>query len=123
MTKAEQLIRKARFSKRYQGYQYLLQCVRLVLEDDSRLCALSKQVYQPIAQKYQISYRCVERDIRTARDYAWQKGGGVFLEKISGGIFYEAPPVGELIEILAVYLKEMETLHLIPELRMAPANA
>ena len=123
MTKTEQLIREAKFSKRYQGYQYLLECIELVLEDDSRLCALSKQAYQPIAQKYQISYRCVERDIRTARDYAWQKGGGVFLEKISGGIFYEAPPVGELIEILAVYLKEMETLHLIPELRMAPANA
>ena len=44
MTRAEQLIRKARFSKRYQGYQYLLQCVELVLDDDSRLCALSKQV-------------------------------------------------------------------------------
>ena len=29
MTRAEQLIRKARFSKRYQGYQYLLQCVEL----------------------------------------------------------------------------------------------
>ena len=42
MTKAEQLIRKAKLSKRYQGYQYLLQCIELVLDDDSRLCALSK---------------------------------------------------------------------------------
>ena len=75
MTKAEQLIRKARFSKRYQGYYYLLQCIELVLDDDSRLCALSKKVYQPIAQKYHISDRCIERNIRTARDYAWQKGG------------------------------------------------
>ena len=47
MTRAEQLIRKARFSKRYQGYQYLLQCVELVLDDDSRLCALSKQYTSP----------------------------------------------------------------------------
>ena len=106
MTKAEQLIRKAKFSKRYQGYQYLLQCIELVLDDDSRLCALSKQVYQPIAQKYRISCRCIERDIRTARDYAWQRECKEFLEEISGGIFYEAPSVGELIEILAVYLKE-----------------
>ena len=106
MKRAEQLIRKAIFSKRYQGYQYLLQCIELVLDDDSRLCALSKQVYQPIAQKYRISCRCIERDIRTARDYAWQRGGKEFLEEISGGTFYEAPSVGELIEILAVYLKE-----------------
>ena len=91
MTKAEQLIRKAKFSKRYQGYQYLLQCIELVLDDDSRLCALSKQVYQPIAQKYQVSYRCIERDIRTARDYAWQKGGKEVLEEISGGNFLKFP--------------------------------
>mgnify|MGYP001625357800 FL=1 len=106
MTRAEQLIRKARFSKRYQGYQYLLQCVELVLDDDSRLCALSKQVYQPVAQKYRISCRCIGRDIRTARDHAWQRGCKEFLEEISGGTFYGAPSVGELIEILAVYLKE-----------------
>ena len=106
MTKAEQLIRKARFSKRYQGYQYLLQCIELVLDDDSRLCALSKQVYQPIAQKYQVSYRCIERDIRTARDYAWQKGGKEVLEEISGGKFFEVPTVGELIEIFAIYLRD-----------------
>ena len=106
MTKAEQLIRKARFSKRYRGYQYLLQCIELVIEDDSRLCALSKQVYQPIARKYQVSHRCIERDIRTARDYAFQRGGKEFLEKISGGKFLVTPSVVELIEILAVYLKE-----------------
>ena len=106
MIKAEQLIRKAKFSKRYQGYQYLLQCIELVLDDDSRLCALSKQVYQPIARKYKVSYRCIERDIRTARDYAWQRGGKEFLEEISGGKFFEVPTVGELIEIFAVYLRE-----------------
>lgn len=108
MTKTEQLIREAKFSKRYQGYQYLLECIELVLEDDSRLCALSKQVYQPIARQYHVSYRCIERDIRTARDYAWLKGGKGVLEEISGGKFFEIPSVGELIEILAVYLKENE---------------
>ncbi len=106
MTKAEQLIRKARFSKRYQGYRYLLECIELVLEDDNRLCALSREVYQPIARKYHVSCRCIERDIRTARDCAWLKGGKEFLEKISGGKFYEIPSVGELIEILALHLKE-----------------
>lgn len=59
-----------------------------------------------MAQKYRISCRCIERYIRTARDYAWQRGCKEFLEEISGGTFYEAPSVGELIEILAVYLKE-----------------
>ena len=106
MKKAELLIRKAKFSKRYRGYYYLLQCIELVFADENRLCALSKEVYRPIAEKYQVSCRCIERDIRTARDYAWQRGGKEILEEISGGVFYESPSVGELIEILAVYLRE-----------------
>lgn len=110
MTKTELLLKKAGFSKRYQGYRYLMECIEKILEDDSRLCALSKQVYLPISQKYRVSFRCIERDIRTARDYAWHRGGKDFLEQISGGIYAEAPPVGELIEILALHLKESKDL-------------
>ena len=106
MTKTEQPIWKAGFSKRYRGFRYPMECIDLVLEDDSRLCALSKQVYQPIARKFGVSYRCIERDIRTARNHAWLRGAKEFLEGISGGKFYEMPPVGELIEILALHLKE-----------------
>ena len=106
MTKAECLLKQAKFSKRYQGYRYLLRCIELAAEDDSRLCALTKQIYQPIAQKYKLSCRCIERNIRIARDYAWQNGGKEFIEEISGGKFCTAPSVGELIEILAEHLAE-----------------
>ena len=109
MTKAEYLMKQAKFSKRYQGYRYLLQCIELAAEDDSRLCSLSKEVYQPVAQKNQISVRRIERNIRIARDFAWQNGGKEFIEEISGGKFYSAPSVGELIEILAEYLAENES--------------
>ena len=106
MKKSEDLLRQAGFSKRYQGFRYLVHCVELAVEDDNRLCALGKEIYGPVAREYRIPYRSIERDIRTARDYAWQNGGKDFLEKISGGKFYTLPTVGELIEILAQYLAE-----------------
>ncbi len=94
------------FSRRYQGFQYLALCVELAAEDDSRLCALVKEIYGPVAEKYQVPYRSIERDIRTARDHAWKNGGKAFLEAIRGGTFCSLPTVGELIELLARHLSE-----------------
>ncbi|HBA63092.1 MAG TPA: hypothetical protein DCZ20_04470 [Lachnospiraceae bacterium] len=106
MKAAEKLLRETKFSRRYQGYEYLVICVERVVEEDRRLCALIKEVYQPVADKYHVTYKAVERDIRTARDKAWGSGGKEVIERISGGEFYEPPTVGELIEILAEYLKK-----------------
>lgn len=106
MKRTDELLQNARFSKRYQGYHYLLLCVELAAEDELRLCSLIKQIYQPVADQYQLTYQDIERNIRTARDYAWQNGGKEFIEKISSGKFYEPPTVGELIEILAGYPNE-----------------
>ena len=106
MKAAERLLRETRFSRRYQGYEYLIICIERVIENDKRLCALIKEVYQPVADQYHVSYKAVERDIRTARNNAWGNGGKEVIEKISGGTFYNPPAVGELIEILAEYLKK-----------------
>lgn len=59
MTKTEQPIWKAGFSKRYRGFRYPMECIDLVLEDDSRLCALSKQVclLPPLCQITNSSFR------------------------------------------------------------------
>ena len=67
MRKTDQLLQQAKFSKRYQGYHYLLLCVELAAEDELRLCSLIKQIYQPVADQYQLTYQDIERNIRTAR--------------------------------------------------------
>lgn len=101
---AEKIVQMAKFSKRYTGYKFMIPCVELAAENDSRLCSLVKEIYQPVADLYGVNYQDVERNLRTARDYAWQNGGKEFVEQVSGGTFSSAPAVGELIEILADYL-------------------
>ncbi len=103
---SKELLSRSGFSRRYQGFQYLALCVELAAEDDSRLCALVKEIYGPVARKYQVPYRSIERDIRTARDHAWKNGGRAFLEELRGGSFSALPTVGELIELLSRHLTE-----------------
>ena len=43
MKRTDELLQDARFSKRYQGYHYLLLCVELAAEDELRLCSLIKR--------------------------------------------------------------------------------
>ena len=101
---AEQLLSRCKFSKRYRGYQILMECIQLALNSEETLLYITG-IYMAVAPKYHIAWNCVERNIRTALDHAWTSGGKEQLDLISGGVMYEKPTVGELIEILSCYLK------------------
>ena len=105
--KVEKALSQCKFSRRYQGYYELKECIQIVLENKERLLYVTG-IYQDVALKYHISTSCVERNIRTARNHAWENGGKEAFEKLSGGEFYDKPPVSEVIEILACYIKEQQ---------------
>lgn len=54
----------------YKGFRYINQAVYLVLQDEERLDALTKEVYGEIARNHKTSIPSVERNIR----FAIQKG-------------------------------------------------
>lgn len=101
----EMLLKKARYSKRYVGYKELVYCVKLVLEDENRLCALLK-VYKEIGERYQVNWNCVEKNIRKVNESAWKRGGKEFINDISGQNYPVVPQTGELLEIFLDYLKD-----------------
>lgn len=101
----EQLFRKCRFSKRYLGYQALLECLLITLEDEEALLFMTG-IYMDAAKRCRTSWKQVERNIRTMLDCSWKTGGKEPLEQISGGVLYAKPSVGEVIEIFTCYLKE-----------------
>ena len=101
----DQLLKQCRFSKRYQGYQVFSECLRIALENEETLLYVTG-IYIDAAKKYNTSWHHVERNIRTMLDHSWKTGGKEELERLSGGILYEKPTVGETIEIMVCYLKE-----------------
>lgn len=70
----DQLLKYCRFSKRYQGYCMLQECVEIVLEDEDYLLHLT-DIYKKAAEKFDVSWSGLERDIRTSIDYSIRHGG------------------------------------------------
>lgn len=99
------MLRQCNFSKRHRGYRELRECIRIVLADEERLLYMTG-VYSEVGRIFQISWSGVEKNIRTAFDYAWANGGKAQMEKLSGGVFYGKPTISEVIEIMACYIKE-----------------
>ena len=103
--KMETLLSRCRFSRRFQGYRALTECINIALEDENRLLCLT-DIYKEAAEKCGVSWKRLERNLRTMLDYSWKNGGMRQLEEVSGGIFYEKPTVGDVIEVIVCYLRE-----------------
>lgn len=108
MENIKRLLREAKISQSYKGYQYLLHAIRLVAENETRLCRMREDVYQKIAEMFHDNYRNVEKDIRTIRDKFWNSQGQIFLEKITGSKIDDKPYPRELIEYFVDYLKDQD---------------
>lgn len=89
----------------YQGYSYLIQAVMLANENPERLQSVCKEIYRPIARKYQTTTENVHRDIRTVRDAFMRSGGGKTLTELTGcqAWISQTPSPKELIGILACF--------------------
>lgn len=103
MNEIEILLKSARYSKRYKGFYQLANALELVIADESRLCSLMN-IYREIAEKHGVNLKCVEKNIRTANEYAWKHGGQDFINEISGENLSVEPETGELLEIFLDYL-------------------
>lgn len=101
----DKILMYCNFSKRYQGYQELKECISIALEEEERLMFISG-IYIDVAKKHKILPSSVDRNIRTLITHAWKQGGKEPLETISGGKLYEKPSVSEVLEIIVCYIKE-----------------
>ena len=69
---------------KYRGFRYLAYGIALCMEDEDYLLRVSKTLYPKIAQTFQVSSSCVERDIRTAISVCWTRGNRDLLFCASG---------------------------------------
>ena len=98
------LLRELHIYPKYRGYQYLAAAIRLVSQDESLLCSVTKTLYPMVAELYHTTWNCVEHDMRTAITVCWDQGGKSLLETISRRELLRRPTTVEFIDILANYL-------------------
>ncbi len=107
----EQKIQELLYSKgvfrHYQGYDYFVRSIYLVLENPERLHHVYKEIYLSIALEHKKDVRTVEKNIRTIRDVFMKNGGRSLLAEMGGGTFWDNRNLRpkEMIEIFAFYLK------------------
>ena len=94
------ILRRLGITKRYRGYDAIVYCVQLVLEDDRRLQSIIKNVYSPAAIHFHCRPANIERNIRTAVQRAWQLQPSL-LCRLAGYQLTSAPSVSEFLALVS----------------------
>lgn len=104
----QKLLYQAGVFHSYKGYAYFEMAVFLVYESPDRILNLTKEVYIPIAEKYNTNVKAVEKSIRTIRD-VFIKNNGLDILKDMGYIVWHTryPYPKELIEMFASYFEKL----------------
>ena len=102
--KIKDLLRQLGIGRTYQGCDYIVYGMMLLLEDRDRLTYITKTLYPDIAKRYRTSWNCVERDIRTVVEVVWRDGDEELLKKICGGRLLEKPQNVKFFELLYEYV-------------------
>lgn len=88
----------------YDGYDYLVTAIKLVILYPDMLHALTKELYPAIAKEHKTTSMCVEKSLRLACKIAWEKGNKALLSKLMGTTVIEKPKNGQMIGILSEYI-------------------
>lgn len=104
----QRVLRRLGANGTYRGFNYTVYGIKLSMEDRERLLYVTKGLYLDIAEQYQTSWKCVERDIRTIVDVIWRTGDHELLREINGGRLDEKPKNVKFLEMLTEYMLEIE---------------
>ena len=91
-------------SSHLQGYHYLKESVKIVMNDPNSINSVTKKVYPAVAEKFETTACRVERGIRHALEVSYAKGKMIHLNKIFGIEVLtqnEKPTNSEFVALLA----------------------
>jgi hypothetical protein len=97
-------LRKLGVNNSYLGFRYVVHCVGMVLREDE-LRTYIKVPYVDTAVTYHTTQKCVERNIRTLIEIAWNGGRRDVLDEIAGSQLTERPKSKAFIGMLADYVR------------------
>ena len=98
--------------KTYRGYDYIFHAVGLICYDERFLSSVTKILYITIAQNYNTSGICVERNIRNVIHVIWENPKNKeLISKFFGEAYvYAKPSNKEFLGLLYEYVKSYDLL-------------
>lgn len=98
------ILRQFGLYRHYKGCSRLIYAVLLVMENERRLEAVVKEVYMPVAKKFDCSWGAVESSLKVAGTHAWISNYEELCE-IAGVRLRFPPTPAELLDIFAMHIK------------------
>ena len=89
-------------SRKYRGFEQLSYAVCLAVQNTERLVYVTRYIYPKVAEHFNTTWCCVERNIRSVISKIWQQNQNVISE-ISGYKVVEKPKAAQLISIITYY--------------------
>ena len=105
MSRIYTILRYLSVTKAYLGCHQTAYAVKLALENEDRLSAVTKEIYMETASHFGCSWGAIERNIRTVIVRAWRICPERLIE-LAGYPLDGAPTEGEFIEILVNYMRQ-----------------
>ena len=102
MTEVKEVLRPFGITGCYKGYRHTVYAIGLAVEDETRLEAITKEIYMETASHFHCTWTAVERNIRTVVARAWAVNPGLLL-RMAGYPLELEPTASEFIEIVAAY--------------------
>lgn len=100
------VLRQLGVYRNYKGYNRLMYALYLVSENESRLEAVVKEVYMPVAEKCHCTWGAVERCLRETIYRVWIANYNELCE-ISAVKLSRPPTPAELLDIISSYLSNI----------------
>ena len=103
MTFVQDTLRPFGITRCYKGFKHTAYAICLAVQDESRLEAITKEIYTETAAHFGCKWTAVERNIRTVVSHAWSVNPGL-LRQMAGYPLELEPTASEFIEIVATYI-------------------
>lgn len=103
MTAVQDVLRLFGITRCSKGFKHTAYAIYLAVQDESRLEAVTKEIYMETASHFNCKWTAVERNIRTAMARAWKVNRPLLLE-MAGYPLTCPPAASEFIELLASYI-------------------
>ena len=103
MTFIQDTLRHFGITRCYKGFRHTTYAIYLAVQDESRLEAITKEIYMETATYFGCKWTAVERNIRTSVERAWSVNPSLLIE-MAGYPLDTEPTASEFIEIIAAYI-------------------
>lgn len=103
MTFIQDILRSFGITRCYKGFNHTAYAIYLAVQDDTRLEAITKEIYMETAAHFGCKWTAVERNIRTVVSRAWSVNPSLLCQ-LAGYPLETEPIASEFIEIIATYI-------------------